>query len=135
MLPQDFVLSENFKTKYSIAAVLGELEYLSVDDMIFDVDNRIMEHRGKVVKFSFKVTDEYLQKYNQEFGEASVFAGAKYAVIEFAYDRFASIVVYSEEKLGKNLNVDKEIYKLEVVYYGPKIDIPSYDSGVWAEAK
>ncbi len=135
MLPQDFVLSDNFKTKYSIAAVLGELEYLSVDDMIFDVDNRIMEHRGKVVKFSFKVTDEYLQKYNQEFGETSVFAGAKYAVIEFAYDRFASIVVYSEEKLGKNLNVDKEIYKLEVVYYGPKIDIPSYDSGVWAEAK
>lgn len=135
MLPQEFIKSDDFKSKYSLDAVLSELKYLSVDDMDFEVDNKIMEHKGKVVKFSFKVRDDYVQKYNQQFGKASVFDGSKYATMEFAYDRFASIVVYSEEKLGQNLSVDKEIYKLEAVYYGPKIDIPSYDSGVWAETK
>lgn len=135
MLPQEFIKSDAFKSVYSLDAVLSELEYLSVDDMDFEVDNKAMEHKGKVVKFSFKVSADYVQKYNQQFGKASIFDGSKYAVIEFAYDRFASIVVYSEEKLGKNLSVDKEIYKLEVVYYGPKIDIPSYDSGIWAEVK
>ncbi|MDE5669961.1 MAG: hypothetical protein K2I14_00645 [Eubacterium sp.] len=135
MQPQEFVKSEAFKSKYSLDAVLGELEYLTVDDMDFETDNKMMEHKGKVVKFSFKVNDDYIQRYHQEFGKASVFEGSKYAVIEFAYDRVASIVVFSEEKLGKNLSVDKEIYKLEIVYYGPKISIPSYDSGVWAEVK
>lgn len=135
MLPREFIESDAFKSKYSLDALLSELDYLSVDDMNFDVDSKIMEHKGKVVKFSFKVNEDYLQKYHQKFGKDSIFEGSKYAVIEFAYDRVASFVVYSEEKLGKNLTVDKEIYKLEIVYYGPRINIPSYDSGVWAEIK
>lgn len=135
MLPREFIESDTFKSKYSLDALLSELDYLSVDDMNFDVDSKIMEHKGKVVKFSFKVNEDYLQKYHQKFGKDSIFEGSKYAVIEFAYDRVASFVVYSEEKLGKNLTVDKEIYKLEIVYYGPRINIPSYDSGVWAEIK
>lgn len=133
MTPQNFVAGNDFKSKYSLDAILDEFEYLSVDDMIFDIDNSLMEHNGRVVKFSFAVKDDYAERYKAEFGKTSVFEGAKYATIEFSYDRFASIVVYAEEKLGKNVAVDKEIYKLEVVYYGPKIDIPSYDSGVWAE--
>lgn len=135
MLPQEFIESDTFKSKYSLDAVLDELKYLSVDDMDFETDNKIMEHKGKVVKFSFKVNEDYIQRYNREFGKDSIFEGSKYAAIEFAYDRVASIVVYSEEKLGKNLSVDKEMYKLEIVYYGPRVDIPSYDSGVWADVK
>lgn len=132
--PQAYVASDDFKNRFSLDAMLSELEYLSVDDMIFDIDNDLMEHKGKVVKFSFAVTPEYLEKYKQEFGQASVFEGSKYATIEFAYDRFASIVIYAEEKLGGSISADKEVYKLEVVYFGPIVNIPSYDSDVWANA-
>lgn len=131
--PHDYVSSDDFNSRFSLNAMLSELKYLSVDDMNFDIDNALMEHKGKVVKFSFAVTDEYLERYKSEFGKASVFEGSKYATIEFAYDRFASIVVYAEEKLGGNITADKEVYKLEVVYYGPIITIPSYDDGVWAD--
>lgn len=132
--PQAYIVSDDFKNKFSLDAMLSELEYLSVDDMIFDIDNDLMEHKGKVVKFSFAVTDEYLERYKSEFGVPSVFEGSKYATLEFAYDRFASIVVYAEEKLGGSISADKEIYKLETVYYGPIINIPAYDSDVWADA-
>ena len=60
-----------------------------------------------------------------------MFCGAKYATMEFAYHRFASIVIYSEGKSGGNLSIDKEIYKLETVYYDSIVNIPSYDGGDW----
>lgn len=63
--------------------------------------------------------------------QSSVFEGSKYATMEFAYDRFASIVVYAGEKLGSGISADKEIYKLETVYYGPIVNIPSYDNSEW----
>lgn len=134
MTPQDYVNSDRFKNKYSLAAMLKEFEYLTVDDMIFDIDNDLMEHKGKTIKFSFAVTDEYLERYKAEFGEDSVFSGSKYATMEFAYDRFASIVIYAEEKLGGGISADKEIYKLETVYYGPIVNIPSYDAQPWVNA-
>lgn len=130
--PQEYVKSDSFKNKYSLDAMLKEFEYLTVDDMVFDIDNDLMEHKGKTVKFSFAVTDEYLERYKAETGKDSLFAGSKYATMEFAYDRFASIVIYSEEKLGGSISADKEIYKLETVYYGPIVNIPSYDGGDWA---
>lgn len=129
--PQEYINSDAFKSKYSLETMLKELEYLTVDDMVFDIDNALMEHRGKTVKFSFAVTNEYLERYKTQFGENSVFEGAKYATVEFAYDRFASLVVYAEENLGGNIYADKEIYKLEVVYFGPIVNIPSYDSDTW----
>lgn len=129
--PQAYVHSDSFQNKYSLDAILKEFEYLTVDDMIFDIDNDLMEHKGKTVKFSFAVTDEYLEKYKAEFGKSSVFEGSKYATMEFAYDRFASIVIYATEKLGGSISADKEIYKLEIVYYGPVVNIPSYDNPEW----
>lgn len=129
--PQEYVKSDSFKNKYSLDAKLKEFEYLTVDDMVFDIDNDLMEHKGKTVKFSFAVTEEYLKKYKAEFGNDSVFSGSKYATMEFAYDRFASIVIYAEEKLGSGISADKEIYKLETVYYGPIVNIPSYDNPEW----
>ncbi len=129
--PQEYVAGESFKNKYSLDAMLKEFEYLTVDDMIFDIDNDLMEHKGKTVKFSFAVTDEYLERYKSEFGKGSLFEGSTYATMEFAYDRFASIVIYSEEKLGSGISADKEIYKLETVYYGPIVNIPSYDNNEW----
>lgn len=134
MTPQDYVNSDSFKNKYSLAAMLKEFEYLTVDDMVFDIDNDLMEHKGKTIKFSFAVTEEYLEKYKAEFGSDSVFSGSKYATMEFAYDRFASIVIYAEEKLGGGISADKEIYKLETVYYGPIVNMPSYDAQPWVNA-
>ena len=132
--PQEYLKSDSFKSKYSLDTMLKEFEYLTVDDMIFDIDNDLLEHKGKTIKFSFAVTDEYIERYKAKFGEDSVFKDSKYATMEFAYDRFASIVVYAEEKLGGGISADKEIYKLETVYYGPIINLPSYDSEPWINA-
>lgn len=129
--PQEYVSSDGFINKYSLNTLLKEFEYLTVDDMIFDIDNDLLEHKGKTIKFSFAVTGEYLERYKAEFGHDSVFSGSKYATMEFAYDRFASIVIYAEEKLGSGISADKEIYKLETVYYGPIVNIPSYDNSEW----
>lgn len=134
MTPQSYIKSEAFKNKYSLHTMLGELKHLSVDDMIFDIDNSLLEHKGKVVKFSFSVKDEYIKTYKEKFGQASIFENSKYATIEFAYDRFASIIIYAEEKLGGSITADKEIYKLEVVYFGPVVNIPAYDSDTWKDA-
>lgn len=134
MTPQEYVNSDSFKNKYSLDVMLKEFEYLTVDDMIFDIDNDLLEHKGKTIKFSFAVTDDYIERYEAEFGKASVFKGSKYATMEFAYDRFASIVIYAEEKLGGSVSADKEIYKLETVYYGPIVNIPSYDAEPWVNA-
>ena len=131
MTPQEYVKSDSFKSKYSLDTMLKEFEYLTVDDMIFDINNDLLEHKGKTIKFSFAVTDEYIERYENEFGRSSVFKGSKYATMEFAYDRFASIVIYAEEKLGKGISADKEVYKLETVYYGPVVNLPSYDSEPW----
>ncbi len=131
MTPQEYVNSDGYKNKYSLDVMLKEFLYLTVDDMIFDIDNDLMEHKGKTVKFSFAVTDEYLKSYKEKFGESSAFEGSKYATMEFAYDRFASIVIYAEEKIGSGITTDKEVYKLETVYYGPIVNIPSYDNSEW----
>ncbi|MDE5973154.1 MAG: hypothetical protein K2G73_00630 [Eubacterium sp.] len=132
--PQEFLADDSFKSRFSLDAMLKEFEYLTLDDMIFDIDNDLLEHKGKTIKFSFAVTDEYIDRYEKEFGKASVFKDSKYATMEFAYDRFASVVVYAEEKLGSGITADKEIYKLETVYYGPIVNMPSYDAEPWADA-
>lgn len=131
MTAREYVNSDDYKNKYSLDTMLKEFEYLTVDDMIFDIDSDLMERKGKTVKFSFAVTDEYIERYEAEFNKNSLFKGSKYATMEFAYDRFASIVIYSEEKFGNGITADKEVYKLETVYYGPKVNIPSYDNPEW----
>lgn len=131
LTPQEYMASGSFKDKFSLDTMLQEFKYLTVDDMIFDIDNDLLEHKGKTIKISFAVTDAYLERFETEFGKASLFKGAKYATMEFAYDRFASIVIYAEEKLGGGISADKEVYKLETVYYGPIVNIPAYDSEPW----
>lgn len=131
--PQEFVKTDNFAQNYALSSKISEFANLTIDDMIFDIDDALMEHRGKVIKFSFAVTPEYIEKYKAETGKDSLFTGSKYATMEFAYDRFASIVIYADEQLGGNMSVDKEIYKLEAVYFGPIVNIPSYDSADWAD--
>lgn len=133
MTPQEFVKTQSFADNYALSSKLSEFANLTIDDMIFDIDDSLMEHRGKVVKFSFAVKPEYIEKYKAETGRDSLFAGSKYATMEFAYGRFASIVIYAEENLGGSVSADKEIYKLEVVYFGPIVNIPSYDSADWAD--
>lgn len=109
----------------------GEISYLFEND--FDDSGNAVNYR-KTVKFSFAVTKDYLEKYKAQNGKSSLFEGAKYATMEFAYDRFASIVIYAEETLGNGISADKEVYKLETVYFGPIVNIPSYDSSEWANA-
>jgi len=135
LTPQAYIAGDGFQNRFSLGVLLKEFEYLTVEDMIFDIDNKLLEKKGKTIKISFAVTDDYIARYEAEFGKASIFKGSKYATMEFAYNRFASVVIYAEEKLGGGISADKEIYKLETVYYGPIVNIPAYDSAPWADAK
>ena len=128
---EEYVQSEAFKNTFSLAAVLQEFSYLTVDDMDFAVEDAGLTHKGHVVECSFAVKDSYLQRYEEQFGEPSVFAGSKYATLELSYDRFSSVVIYTEEQLGGGITSDEETYKLEVSYLGPRITVPSYDSDEW----
>ena len=83
-----------------------------------------------VTNLVFKPTDAYLARYEQKYGKKSLFEGAKKVSIEIAYDRIAHIIVYTDEKLDSNLSVEIEQYKFEVVYLGPKFDVPVYNKKV-----
>lgn len=127
MSAKEFVNSAEFQTKYSLDVMLKELEFLTVEDMDFDNELADLVHKGNVVKATFKVKESYLERYRAEFGTDSLFAGSKKVNIEFAYDRIASILVYTEKSMDSKLSVDTEAYKLQIVYFGPKVSLPKYD--------
>lgn len=131
--PQNYVKSDAFADNYSLASVLSELSVLTVEDMNFDFDKSKLEHKGNVVKISFKVKDEYVSKYKEEFNKNSVFENSNYVTLEISYNRISSLVIYQEEKLSEKVSADKEVYKLEISYFGPIVNIPSYDSDEWSE--
>lgn len=128
---QDYVQTDAFVQQYSLAAMLEEFSGMTVDDMDFTVSNAELSKKGHVVECKFAVTDSYLARYEAQHGKPSLFAGSAYVSLELSYDRFSSIVIYTKEELGSGITTDKEAYKLEVSYLGPRINVPSYDSDEW----
>lgn len=128
---EEYVQSDAFQSTFSLAAALQELRGLTVDDMDFTVAEAALVRKGHVVECTFAVKDSYLARYEAQFGAPSVFAGSKYVTLELSYDRFSSVVIYTEEQLGSGITSDKEVYKLEVSYLGPRISVPFYDSDEW----
>lgn len=129
MTAQEYYHSEAF-APYLLSSRIAELRELTVDDMDFSIKDGQAEQKVNVTELSFKPTDAYLARYEQKYGKKSLFDGAKKVSIEIAYDRIAHIIVYTDEKLDSNMSVEIEQYKFEVVYLGPKFDVPVYNKKV-----
>lgn len=129
MTAQEYYESEAF-APYLLASRIAELKELTVADMDFSVKGGQAEQKVNVTELIFQPTAAYLARYEQKYGKKSLFDGAKKVSIEIAYDRIAHIIVYTDEKLDNNLSVEIEQYKFEVVYLGPKFDVPVYNKKV-----
>ena len=130
MTAQEYYQSDEF-APYLLSSRLAELAELTVDDMDFSISGAVAEQKVNVINLIFGVKEEYLARYEQKYGEKSMFDGAKKVSIEIAYDRIAHVIVYTDEQVeDSGLAVEVERYKFEVVYLGPKFDIPAYNSKV-----
>lgn len=113
---------------YLPATLLQELYGLTAQDMDFSISDAEASTDVFVTSLIFAPTEEYLTRYRRTHGESSMFDGAKKVLIEIAYGRISAVVVYVDEAVeGSSLTVENERYKLQIVYLGPKFDMPSYD--------
>ena len=98
--------------------------------LIEEYENGGVEKKGNVTTITCKLSDNYLNAYEQANGKKSVLDG-KYVTIEMAYNRISAIIVYQndpnagEENTSGLLALEYESYKLEIVYTGPKFEVPS----------
>lgn len=120
---RDYVKSEAF-APYTLATILGELDGITAKDIVYDgVSGGGVQRKGHVVTIKCKLSEAYLARYKEQNGKDSLLDG-KYVTFETCYDRISAIIVYKQESGGGLFNLEYESYKLEVVYTGPKFDIP-----------
>lgn len=127
MNAKEYYNSEAFK-QYSVAEKLKCLQELTVEDMDFTVDGAEISKKGNVTQLQFKVSDDYLKRYEEKYGEPSVLANSKRILIEMAYEKISQIIVYVDETVsGTSFKVETEAYNFQLVYLGPKFDVPKYN--------
>lgn len=131
MTAREFYNSDEFKS-FRVDTLLAELAELSFDDMDFTGANADFDSKLYMKTMSFTVKPEYLELYQAAHGEPSMFAGSEYVVIEMAYDRISQVVIY-EAKREDRFSIDTERYNLKIAYYGPIIQMPSYDAAADGE--
>lgn len=127
---EEYVMSEAFKP-YTLAEMLKELQGLKRADLLIEeYENGGVERKGNVTTITCKLSESYLNAYQEANGQKSVLDG-KYVTIEMAYDRISAIIVYQndpnagESNTNGILALEYESYKLEIVYTGPKFTVPS----------
>lgn len=126
MTAQEFYESPDFD-QYRPSTVLRELTYLKASDMDFTVKDGTAKTTVFVTELSFRPTKDYLRRYEELTGEKSMFDGVKRVHLEISYDRIANIITYVDEPIadtGRTTEVER--YKFQIVYLGPKFDIPKY---------
>ncbi len=127
MTAKAYYNSDAFR-QYSLAEKLKCLQDLTVDDMDFTVDGAEISKKGHVTQLQFKVSDDYLKRYEEKYGEPSVLANSKRILIEMAYEKISQIIVYIDETVsGTSFTVETEAYNFQLVYLGPKFDVPRYN--------
>lgn len=127
MNAKEYYNSDTFK-QYSVAEKLKCLQELTVEDMDFTVDGAEISKKGNVTQLQFKVSDDYLRRYEEKYGEPSVLANSKRVLIEMAYEKISQIIVYVDETVsGTSFKVETEAYNFQLVYLGPKFDVPKYN--------
>ena len=126
---EKFIEGNEFKNNYSIEHFLSELNGMTEADFHFSADTAIAESKNHLTVIGFSITDGYLQRYEKEKGKKSVFAGSDRIEIELIYGRIASVVTfcsYSDKQFHQTF--EESPYKLFITYYGPKFEIPHFDS-------
>lgn len=127
MTAKEYFNSEQFQ-QYAVQTKLECLDGLTVDDMDFSVDGSEISEKGHVVQLQFKVKDEFLNRYEEQHGAPSLFAGSKRVLIEIAYEKISQIVVYVDEAIaGTSMTVETEAYNFQIVYLGPTFSVPHYN--------
>lgn len=127
MTAKEYFNSEQFQ-KYSVRAKIECLDGLTVDDMDFSVDGSKISEKGHVIQLQFKVKDEFLNRYEEQHGTPSLFAGFKRVLIKIAYEKISQIVVYVDETMaGTSMTVETEAYNFHIVYLGPTFTVLSYN--------
>ena len=125
--PTNQVLSTSYFSDKILSYKIRELSLLELKDMNFDVKNSKLEKKGYLRVLKFQLNDSFYKKVEETYNMPSVLKGDMLE-IEIAYDRISAIIVYNNEKLDENINFLEEKYRLEIVYMGPKENIPSYDN-------
>lgn len=139
MTGKEYFKSDAFRP-YTLAAVLEELTELTVDDMDFSIKDSVKQKKANVTNLTFGIKEEYLKRYEAKHAKPSLYAGTKKVSIELAYDRVANVITYTDEQLDKGVSLEIEKYKIEIVYLGPKIGVPTYNAkdakgeDVWKDA-
>lgn len=126
---EKFIEGNEYKNNYSIEHFLSELNGMTEADFHFSADTAIAESKNHLTVIGFSITDGYLQRYEKEKGKKSVFAGSDRIEIELIYGRIASVVTfcsYSDKQFHQTF--EESPYKLFITYYGPKFEIPHFDS-------
>ena len=127
MTAKEYYNSDAF-SQYSVAEKLKCLQDLTVADMDFTADGAEISKKGHVAQLQFKVSDDYLKRYEEKYGEPSVLANSKRVLIEIAYEKISQIVLYVDEQIaGSSMTVETEAYNFQIVYLGPKFNVPSYN--------
>ena len=127
MTAKEYYNSDAFR-QYSVAEKLKCLQDLTVADMDFNADGAEISKKGNVTQLQFKVSDDYLRRYEEKYGEPSVLANSKRVLIEMAYEKISQIIVYVDEAVsGTSFMVETEAYNFQIVYLGPKFDVPKYN--------
>ncbi|MCD7774375.1 MAG: hypothetical protein LUH40_02180 [Clostridiales bacterium] len=126
MTAREFYESGDFE-EYLPVNVLSELYGMDFSDMDFDFEDGGITSKGYVAEITFRPTGEYLDRYEEETGKGSMFANADKVFVEISYGRIASLVVYSEKQIsGSSLTYEQEDYCFQIVYLGPKFDVPKH---------
>ena len=127
MTAKEYYNSDAF-SQYSVAEKLKCLQDQTVADMDFTADGAEISKKGHVTQLQFKVSDDYLKRYEEKYGEPSVLANSKRVLIEIAYEKISQIVLYVDEQIaGSSMTVETEAYNFQIVYLGPKFNVPSYN--------
>lgn len=114
--------------KYSVAEKLKCIQELTVADMDFECDGSEISKKGNVTTLQFKVSEDYLNRYEAKYGEPSVLANSKRVLIEMAYEKISQIIVYVDQAVsGTSFTMETEAYNFQIVYLGPKFSVPSYN--------
>lgn len=129
----EVIASESF-AQYMPKNVLAELCLLTIDDMDFSIEDAKADKKTHLIKLSFGIKKQYLERYQKEQSRQSIFANAAMVSVEIAYNRISELVIYENKKYGA-FDVKTEVYNFKIVYCGPKFDIPAWDKTVEVDGK
>ena len=130
MTAAEYYQSEAF-APYLLSSRIAELKELTVADMDFSIKDGQAEQKVNVTELIFKPTDAYLARYEQKYGKKVAVRGGQKGIHRDCHMTGLHISLFMRRKnLDSNLSVEIEQYKFEVVYLGPKFDVPVYNQKV-----